>query len=264
MGNVNPIKFTEKNNVHILEYFPGHFGDYISSIISHSVKLFYSDDEYDSLWKPINYNDAIYRKKYARTLRGNGWEFVENYGDYHIDRFVHTEFRSLYEQKPMRYLFNLHPLLTECEVLNDNDFRLKLRTLTNKFNNVQIRYLYVENLLDTVVNEYYTGPGSLWDSKNKNIENLKSIVRNHKIIKHYTKILKKELEDKIITVPTIFSLTPEHIMCYGSVDVEKFSTFSKEFEVKKLENLRYKKYNLIDFLKNNNHRDLLDEFNGYT
>lgn len=263
MGSLDPTRFTENNNVHVLEYFPGHFGDYISNIISHSVHLFYYEGETENtgLWKPVEHEKAIYRKKFPRTLRGNGWEFIEKYKDFHIDRYVHMTFRYLYENEPMRYMFNLHPLLTEKDVENNDDFIKKLRTLTNGFINVQVRYLHIENIWDTVVNEYYTGPGSYWDANNGNIDNLKLILKNHKKIKYYTSNIKNEMGDKIISVPTIFSLTPEHIMCYGRVDVNKFNKFSDDFKHVKLNELSKRKDELAEYLKQNNHTDILDELN---
>lgn len=231
---------------HMLEYFPGTYGDSISGIVSYSVDGFYDPDcdDYafdDSKSRPGDYwnaNDAIVkRNRYLLSCRGNGYEHVETYTEVMLGHKVFLDFPILLSDElkqlgrhPTKLMFNTHMKYEYAPVL----FKEQCRTLHNNFTHTQTLHLTMpmdyDILFLSACNEYYTSQSHRLDDTNWKV--LYQIFRNR--IRNFHWVNKHVPEDNLLNIGNIINLDISVAERYGTVNEEKFNAYTKQYSEEKL------------------------------
>ena len=232
---------------HLLEYFPGTYGDTISGVIAHSIDDFFDPNSggyikyYENNIRPGDYwnqDGAIVKKnRYLFSCRGNGYEHIETYSEVVLSHKVFLEMPILLGDElkqqgnhPKKLLFNTHMRFEPSTKLTAQHSRV----LTNNFTRTKARHLTLgynfDSMLLSACNEYYTVQThkvneTNWDEL---FHIFKTRIRNFCWV--HTHIPK----EKCIHVEDITNLTPDDISLYGDVDEEKFTTYMKQYDEEKL------------------------------
>ena len=144
----------------LLEYQPGTYGDFVCAIISYSVDGFFdpNDPVYnpnETYWK-VTDDTVMLRNKYPLSLRGNGYEHVENYTEFLLAHRIYNDYPDIMAEHDLTLLFNTHMKLT----LNDEIYCTDSRTMYNKFYKTNTMALTTDDNFDIIFmcacNEYYT------------------------------------------------------------------------------------------------------------
>jgi|GEM_PF-1937192 hypothetical protein len=224
---------------HLLEYFAGTYGDYLSGIISYSVKGYYDNyatmDEHDRYWET---DKAIVRRnRYALGLRGNGYEHVENYTDYMLSHKIWLDFQPHFDSlSPTKVLFNTHPRLILDSPYDNPEI---YRTITNKFNSTHTKFLSISldfnSMFKVACNEYYTS--------RMHEEDDDALRAFYGVFKAQVDKQKGALicipKDKLFVVNDIDNLSPKDISIYGDVDRERFIHYQDLYNLHKMDLLNW-------------------------
>lgn len=221
---------------YLLEYHPGTYGDFVSGLISYSIENFVDTYDFtmnDRYWTQDVGVDLI-RNRYELSLRGNGYEFVENFSEHLLAHKIWILESSLLHERKYgnKILFNCHPCLV------DDSYR----TIKNNFTTTSTKFLLLEDnfdiMLKSTLNEYYTNSESKEGINNDIIlsrfENRLISLRNAK---------RSIPKSKVLYIKDIDYITPDDISVYGNVNEKKFNEYFNEYKELKLNNLNdmYKK-----------------------
>jgi hypothetical protein len=246
-----------EQETHLLEYYAGTYGDYVCGIISYSIDGYYDDYVYledeGRYWKVEH--SLVKRNRYSLSLRGNGYEHVENYTDFMLAHKIWTDFQPHYDtMKPKKVLFNTHPRIGFAD-----DNPIIYRTITNKFKNVKTKIISMPLEFNTIFkvacNEYYTSRIHKLDTP----EDLKAFYGIFKL--HVDKqkgILKCIPEKQRFIISDIDKLSPKDIVSYGDVDREKFESYQKLYNDKKMDVLNWHTKRLYEKIKESRPGYILD------
>jgi|SaaInl0LU_22_DNA_1037365.scaffolds.fasta_scaffold14331_4 hypothetical protein len=224
-------KVLSNYDTHLLEYMPGTYGDYICGIISHAVDEFIDPTEsvFGDQKKYWNANSSIVsRNKYPLSLRGGGYEHVENYTELMLAHHVFIHYDTILNDTDYlgkSIMFNTHTYMPDST---------KYRTISNKFTHTKSKCLTLDDNFDTMFmsacNEYFTSHSSYininWDVFCEMFVN--RVVQ----IRTINNIIPK---DKLFNIGDITKFNEDTISCYGTVDSEKFEAYAKEYNDRKFE-----------------------------
>lgn len=220
---------------HLLEYQPGTYGDFVCAIISYSIDDFFDPQDpkhsaNEKYWKVAD-DTIMLRNKYPLSLRGNGYEHIENYTEFLLAHKFYNDYQDYVYTNKKQVLFNTHRKLNSSETLLSDS-----RVIKNSFDKTQTKALTVSNDFDTILmcscNEYFTSV----DHKKINWDHLL----------HVFKVKVREVNwtndnietDKLLDIKNILDFNPEIISVYGDVNEKKFNRYYREYKDKKLDLLR--------------------------
>lgn len=224
-----------KQDSYLIEYLPGTYGDFVSGIISYSIEEFYEHysetglDWNDRYWN--EHNSILQRNRYPLSLRGSGYEHVENFTEFMLAHHLYTCIPKSLDTKKTKILFNCHPRL------GDGEFRV----LDNKLYKTEFKFLLPKITFDIVfqcaVNDYLSGFDHLKDDKNNSKLELYQRFK-YKLFK--LEQAKKRIPEKnILHIEDIRDITPEHISFYGLVNEKKFKNYKDDYLQRKIDMLEW-------------------------
>lgn len=218
---------------HLLEYYPGTYGDFVSGLITYSIEEFVDtyelDNKRDRYWTYAG-EASLLRNRYELSLRGNGYEFVETFSEHLLAHNLWIMYPKLvwHPQPNTKILFNCHPSIIDK----------KFRTTTNSFTNTKTKFLLLEDnfdiMLKSTINEYYS---SIDDKSDLNKDVFFERFRDRLIVLRNAK--NNISDDNILYVRDIDDISPEHISSYGNVNEELFYEYKNEYVSKKLNKLNH-------------------------
>lgn len=230
---------------HMLEYFPGTYGDSISGIVSYAVDGFYDPDSDDYAFdddksRPGDYWNAngaiVKRNRYLLSCRGNGYEHVEKYNEAMLGHKIFLDFPillsddPLFKNRPTKLMFNTHMKYEPKPVL----FPEQCRTLHNDFTQTDVKHLTMGMEYDTLFlsacNEYYTSQSH--EVSDTNWKVLYQMFRNR--IRNMLWVENNVPKEKTVNIGDIVKLSPESVECYGNVNEEKFDAYCSQYREEKL------------------------------
>tara|TARA_B100001057_G_scaffold456251_1_gene503481 strand:- start:344 stop:1138 length:795 start_codon:yes stop_codon:yes gene_type:complete len=253
VGKINVLP----QKTYLLEYFAGTYGDYISGLISYSVKGFYDDYDLKDQWRYWSVDYALVkRNRYSLSLRGGGYEYVEKYNEFMLSRMI-EEFRPHFDEKnPIKVLFNTHPKL----IHDSKDSEENYRTLVNDFTKTETIFLSVplefETIFKVACNEYYT---SKMHTKN-DMEEFVELFKLHAD--------KQAFAQKIIPANKCFMLhdvdkiEPKDLVQFGDVDRERFLYYQDMYNIEKMELLNWYTQRLLKKTQYSN-PEIIKEMENY-
>ena len=242
MKHIIPLQLEQET--HLLEYYAGTYGDYVSGIISYSIEDFY--DNYSTMPDGDRYwevDDAVVRRnRYALGLRGGGYEHVENYTDFMVSHKIWLEFQPHYDNmQPKKVLFNTHPRIGFAD-----DNPIIYRTITNKFKNTKTKFLAIplefNAIFKVACNEYYTS--RIHDS-DIDLKTFIAIFNSH--VDKQKGALKYIPKEQLFVIEDIDNLSAKDIACYGNVNREKFEEYKSNYNIEKMDLLNYHMQRLMKF-----------------
>ena len=246
MKNIIPSQLEQET--HLLEYYAGTYGDYVSGIISYSIEDFYDNYAYmpdgDRYWEANN--SLVRRNRYALSLRGGGYEHVENYTDFMLSHKIWLEFQPHYDKmQPKKVLFNTHP------TFGHGDNPTIYRTITNKFKNTKTKFLAIPLEFDAIFkvacNEYYTS--RIHDS-DTDLETFFGVFSSQ--VSKQKGALECIPKEKLFVIEDIDKLSAKDIVLYGDVNREKFEEYKSNYNIEKMDLLNWYTKKLYKETKTNN------------
>jgi len=237
VGKINELS----QETYLLEYFAGTYGDYISGLISYSVKGFYDDYELKDQWRYWSVDYALVkRNRYSLSLRGGGYEFVEKYNELMLSRMI-EDFRPHFdEMKPTKVLFNTHPRLVHN---SQPDSKEHYRTLVNDFTKTKTIFLAVplefESIFKVACNEYYT-------SKMHTENNMEEFLQLFKLHADKQALAIKIIPDeKRFMLHDVDDISPKDIVQFGDVNRERFLYYQDMYNIQKMDLLNWHTQRLL-------------------
>jgi len=224
---------------HMIEYFPGTYGDFVCAIISYSIDEFF--DPVDPAWTRENAywrsseNTIMLRNKYPLSCRGNGYEHVEKYTELMLGHKIFLDYPDLLikNHNYKKIMFNTHMRLN-----NNNATELDSRTLNNNFTKTRVKALTIDmdfdSILMSVCNEYFTSTER--SISNPDIKKIGVMFSNRVKTLKWTE--RHIPEEKKLKIGNILEFNPSVIQQYGNVNEQKFNEYFKEYSEKKLELLQ--------------------------
>ena len=237
MGKINVLP----QETHLLEYFAGTYGDYISGLISYSVKGFYDDYELKDQWRYWTVDYAVVkRNRYSLSLRGGGYEYVEKYNEFMLSHKIEECRPHFDEMKPNKVLFNTHPRLIHD---SQPDSKEHYRTLVNDFTKTKTIFLAVpvefETIFKVVCNEYYT-------SKMHTENNMEEFLQLFKLHADKQVFAQKVLPaNKCFMLHDVDKIEPKDLVQFGDVDRERFLYYQDMYNIQKMDLLNWHTQRLL-------------------
>lgn len=242
-------------DTYVIEYFPGTYGDFISSLITYSIGDFYYPEK--ELNEYITVNKAVlYNKSFFLQLRGAGYDFVENFTEFMLAQTVFSQQPEILNN-PDNYgkklLFNTHNRLAPKLYGKEH-----IRTYYNQFDKTQIKYLMLDMSFDSIFlsacNEYYTcvshKPSETeWDML---FACFYLRVQNMKFV---SDLLPSE---KLLNVNDINNLDIDCFSYYGSINEQRFDEYYNTYKDNKLNFLNRLVYKRLSEIKE--HDTLYNKF----
>ena len=233
-----------------IEYLPGTYGDFVCGIISYSIDEFYDHSSAVGLkWSSRYWNDSgssLERNRYPMSLRGSGYEHVENYTEFMLSHHIFSIFSNVYTDPAKKILFNTHP-----SVLTHLEDTQRFRTVNNKYKKTDCKFLMIdmsfESLFQSACNEYLSSNAHINDKENNSKRELFERFFNR--IRLLDLVKEVIPEEKIFNIDNPREMTPETIEQYGTVDLNKFKHYHDDYCKRKLYMLEYNTKVILEKMK---------------
>lgn len=244
-----PLKLKQKT--HQLEYISGTYGDFVCGIISYAIDGFYDHTSAVGLdWRTRYWNDsdsALERNRYVMSLRGSGYEHVENYTDYMLSHHVFLRFQNVFEDESTDILFNTHPTVLPHLKLHE-----RLRTLNNGYTDTDCKFLMIdmsfESVFQSACNEYLSSFAHTVDEKTGTKKELFERFFNRLIM--FDTVNEYIPKEQIFDIGNPRTMRPETLEPYGKVtDEHKFNYYHSDYCHRKLDMLEYKSKVILEKMK---------------
>lgn len=230
---------------YLLEYLPGTYGDFISGLISYSIEEFYDHvgdnglDWNDRYWHE---QDAkLARNRYPLSLRGGGYEHVENFTEFLLSHHCYTDLPSALKTDKTKMLFNTHPRIY------DGAFR----TIENKFEKTKCKFIIPDMSFDgacsIATNDYLSGFDHIIDKENNSIREL--FQRFISKLQRLDEAIENIPETQLLRITKPEDITPDIISSYGTVNAEKFDEYKLDYLQRKDSMLEWNKDMIFEKMK---------------